>query len=91
MEEFEQADPDFQKGFNEGYTIAKHQPELGEQLALAAGDESSRGAGFQAGRRQFIYERGRERLPDRSASKRDPYKDTKEPERGRDRGIEPDR
>jgi hypothetical protein len=91
MEEFEQPDPDFQKGFNEGYIIAKHQPELAEQLAQAVKDEGPRSAGFQAGRRQFIYERGRERLPSRFASSRDSGKESKEPEKGRERGIEPER
>ena len=59
----ERPEPDYQKGFNEGYTLAKHAPELAEQLAKAVDAESVRGAGLQAGRQQFIAEQTKERYP----------------------------
>ncbi len=91
MEENKTTEQDYQKGFNEGYTIAKHMPELAEQLAKATG-ESLRGSGFQEGRNQFLSEQVKERYPswlkgDRSAkSENEPFK-TKD----KDKGIEPER
>ena len=62
MEEHDTPDPEFVKGFNEGYTLAKHLPNLAEQLN-AVTDESQRGSGFQAGQRQLFVERQQERYP----------------------------
>jgi hypothetical protein len=62
MEESNNVNPDYLKGFNEGYTIAQQSPELSEQLSkLSLSGE--RGVGFQEGRAQFISERARERMP----------------------------
>ncbi len=91
MEELEQPDPDFQKGFNEGYTIAKHQPVLAEQLAQAVKDEGPRSAGFQAGRQQFILEKGRGRYPPWLKGERNEGSTRAEPDRTKDKGIEPER
>ena len=62
MEEYETPDPDFVKGFNEGYTLAKHLPDLAEQLGKATG-ETQRGSGFQAGRQQAALDQERQRAP----------------------------
>jgi hypothetical protein len=61
MEE-EKISPDYQNGFNEGYIIAKYNPELAGQLAKVAQD-GSRWTGFQQGREQFLKEQTKERLP----------------------------
>jgi hypothetical protein len=54
---------DYTKGFNEGYTIAQHLPDLAEEMLKAVSD-SMRGIGFSHGRDQFIREQNRERRPD---------------------------
>lgn len=62
MEEHDNVTLDYLKGFNEGYTIAQHSPELSEQLSKVS-LSGERGVGFQEGRAQFISERARERMP----------------------------
>lgn len=62
MEEKGTFNPDYLKGFNEGYTVAKHSPELSERLSNVP-LPGERGIGFQEGRAQFISERARERMP----------------------------
>ena len=85
--------PDYVRGFNEGYTLAEHMPELAEQLSKAIGD-APRGQGFADGHRQFLAERERERdlrpewlRPQSPGSMKeiDPLKDRE------DRDIEPER
>ena len=63
MEEIEHVDPDYQKGFNEGYIMKKHLPDLADKLAEVASD-SQRSTGFKEGRNQLILEREKERYPD---------------------------
>ena len=62
MEENETPHPDYLKGFNEGYMIAKYMPDLSEQLAKTA-DDSIRIKAFKDGRKELILEQSRERLP----------------------------
>lgn len=88
MDDQDKVEPDYVKGFNEGYTIAKHMPEIAEQLANIDSD-FVRLAGFKAGREQHQAEQVRERLPvwltgDRM-SKNNP------PDKPKDRDIEPDK
>ena len=54
--------PDYMTGFNEGYTIAQHMPDLAERLSKAVGN-SERGQGFQSGRDQWLYEEREHRRP----------------------------
>jgi len=54
--------PDFLKGFNEGYIMAKHEPELSAKIAGALGD-TERAKGFQGGQKQYMDEIGKERYP----------------------------
>ena len=63
MEELETPVPDFVKGFNEGYIIAQHLPDLATQLSRAALD-NERGNGFKAGREESVAEREKQRTPD---------------------------
>lgn len=93
MEESEKPHPDYQKGFNEGYTIAKHMPEFAEQLAKATA-ENLRGSGFQEGRKQFLLEQEKDRYPswltgDRST--KSPNEPNKTKDMDKDRDIEPER
>ena len=54
-EEEDKVDPDYLKGFNEGYLLAQYNPELAETLATID-SELSRIVGFKAGREQFHAE-----------------------------------
>jgi hypothetical protein len=48
-------DTEFIKGFNEGYLIAKHLPDLADSLAQVK-NETPRIEGFRAGHEQFVRE-----------------------------------
>ena len=86
-EEYDTPDPDFVKGFNEGYTLAQHLPDLAEQLGKATGD-SQRSTGFQAGRQQLILEQSQERYP---AWLRGDYTGRSLSDTTPDKDLEPDR
>lgn len=62
MEETNKIDPDYLKGFNDGYIIAQHEPELAEKLSKIEA-VSPRIVGMQQGREQFIKEQLKEKLP----------------------------
>jgi hypothetical protein len=89
MEE-QQPNPDYRKNYNDGYIIARHEPELADKLKNLP-DKTPRLEGFQVGRKQFLREKFRERLPEWVRD--DPEKDLDqsiEPDRDKDRGIEPE-
>ena len=52
--------PDYIKGFNEGYVLAKEQPDLAAKIAKALGD-TERGKGFQGGQWQCKEEMDKDR------------------------------
>lgn len=58
-QEFEQeVHPDYLKGFNEGYLLRQHNPELADSLARSFKDISSeRASGFIAGGKEYDKER----------------------------------
>ena len=89
MEENYKIEPDYLKGFNEGYTIAQALPELAEQLARVDND-SVRYMGFKQGREQFQKEQLKERLP---AWLKDNQleKGQSSPSKAKDRDIEPEK
>lgn len=62
MEETTQIDPDYLKGFNDGYVIAQYEPELAEKLSTIKA-VSPRIVGMQQGREQFLKEKLKEKLP----------------------------
>ena len=96
MEQDEHVDPDYQKGFNEGYIIKQHLPDLADRLAQSVGD-SLRSQGFKDGRTQLIREREKERYPkwlrsDRLSSLEEREREERERDKGRDKeDREPDR
>lgn len=53
---------DYQKGFNEGYIMKKHLPELSDKLVDRIG-QSVRSEGFKDGRQEAILEKSKERYP----------------------------
>ena len=88
MEE-ENVDPAYIKGFNEGYTLAQHLPDLAKQLSSIE-NNSPRYEGLKAGRAHYVAEKNRERLPgwlkeDRLA------KDQPSAAKSKGRDIEPDK
>lgn len=56
MEEQDNVDPEYLKGFNEGYLMAIYKPDFVDQLVQVQTD-SPRHAGFIAGRDQLIAEK----------------------------------
>lgn len=62
MAEQETPHPDYVTGFNEGYTISRHMPELANQLKEAVGN-TERGTGFRTGREQWLQEDKEQRRP----------------------------
>lgn len=62
MEENETPDPEYLKGFNEGYTLSKHLPDLAEKIIPSIGN-SLRGTGFAQGRQEYLLELRREKYP----------------------------
>jgi hypothetical protein len=89
MEETEKVEPEYLKGFNEGYTIAQHMPELAEKLAKIDSD-FSRLVGFKDGRQQYQLEQTKDRLPAWLKGDRT-HKSPDLPTKSRGRDIEPDR
>ena len=88
MEDEEKVEQEYLKGFNEGYTIAQHQPDLAEKL-VSIDSDFIRLVGFKDGRQQYQREQERERLPSWLKGGRT-MKDLKTPTKSKDRGIEPD-
>ncbi|RYZ84993.1 MAG: hypothetical protein EOP04_16880 [Proteobacteria bacterium] len=88
MEDEEKVEPEYLKGFNEGYTLSQHMPELAEKLANINSD-FIRLSGFKAGREQLIKEQTRDRLPSWLKGDRSPKED-KALTRTKDRDIEPE-
>ncbi|MEA5426385.1 hypothetical protein [Arcicella lustrica] len=87
MEDENKVDPDYIKGFNEGYVLAKHLPELSEQLSKTV-LQSSRNMGFLDGRKEYQSEKLKDKLPAWIKGQRT-AKDTKTPTKDVNRDIEP--
>ena len=79
--------PEYQKRFNEGYTIAKYMPELAQQLTEAMKDKEPNG--FRDGQRQFLSEQPKDRRPAWLSGNRSAQPE-KQPDKNKDRGIEPE-
>lgn len=89
MEETDKVEPEYLKGFNEGYTISQYMPELAEKLAKIDSD-FTRMVGFKDGRQQYQKEQAKDRLPswlkgDRTPNNQNP------PTKSKGRDIEPDK
>jgi hypothetical protein len=69
----------YQTGFNEGYLIAKHEPDLSDKLATMKSD-TPRIDGIQDGRREFILEQ----IKDKNTSRN--YKEPT-PDKSKNRNI----
>ena len=76
--------PDYQNGFNEGYLITQHKPQLADELAKIESD-MPRLEGMKDGRRQFVLERTRSLRPDWLNQDRQPQNT---PDKDKDRETE---
>jgi hypothetical protein len=89
MEDQEKVEPDYVRGFNEGYLLAQHKPQLAEKLANIDSD-FIRLVGFKDGHKQYQDERMKTRLPSWMKQERSiKQPDTPTKTKGRDRDIEP--
>ncbi len=79
---------EYQKRFNEGYTIAKYMPELAQQLTEAM-KERDADNGFRDGYRQFSSEQIKDKLPSWLSGNR-PAQPEPQPDKNKDRDIEPE-
>ncbi|MBN8698715.1 MAG: hypothetical protein J0L54_03825 [Chitinophagales bacterium] len=61
MPEDQSSELNYKKGFNEGYLITKHLPELSDQLSQIK-NETPRIDGFKDGRNEFFQEKAKERM-----------------------------
>jgi hypothetical protein len=84
MEEETTPSPDYLKGFNEGYTIAKDMPELADRLSSIKGD-GDRLQGLQDGRKEYILDKAKELRPDWLKEKPTPKDRGTERSKGKDR------
>jgi hypothetical protein len=55
-------DPNYQKGFNGGYILAEHEPELLSQLVKSDNADNQLFNGIKAGGKEFFKEKFREEL-----------------------------
>ena len=62
MENEESIDSHYQQGFNEGYLVTKHWPEMSDMIAHVP-NATPRLDGFRDGKRQFVLEQAREQRP----------------------------
>ena len=88
MEDNTTVPSEYQKRFNEGYTIAKYMPELAQQLTEAIKDKETDN-GLQDGHRQFLSEQVKDKLPSWLSGNR-PAQPEQQPDKNKDRGIEPE-
>ncbi len=90
MEETEKIDPKQLKGFNDGYLLAVHEPELAEKLAKIEA-VSPWLVGMQQGRIQYVNEQIKTKLPSFLKESRTSIKKSDMNKNKTDRGIEPEK
>jgi len=73
----------FVRGFNNGYLIAEHEPELAAQLVKVPNDHSDYFEGIVLGKQEFEMEKVRERL--KGMSRTDTQSKGIDNEKGRER------
>lgn len=88
MEDNATVPPEYKKRFNEGYALAKYMPEVAEILAQSLKD-NERANGFRDGRNQYLNEQVKDKLPSWLSGTR-PTKEKYQPDKSKDRDIEPE-
>lgn len=75
-----QVDPNYQKGFNHGYILAKAEPDLYKQLAKSNNQHSTYFNALKAGGTQYSKEMGKGRFQ--------VGRQQSTPQKGRDKGLD---
>jgi hypothetical protein len=85
MEENSTVHPDYQKGFNEGYSFAKLAPEIADTLSKAQ-TQSERMKGFKDGHKEFLLEKekAKDLMPNWLKESKSPSK-TKDKDKDKDK------
>lgn len=65
---------DYAKGFNDGYLMTEHAPELARALSKVESN-APRMEGFRDGRREWVLEQTKTRVPEREQRRTEPTKD----------------
>lgn len=91
MEETDKINPEYIKGFNNGYIIAQYEPELAEKLSKIKA-VSPHILGLQQGREQFLNEQIKDKRPSFLKENRTQIeKIDLNKKKNRDKGIEPEK
>ncbi len=69
MEEELIVDPQFQKGFNHGYILAEHEPELAKEITASNNSHDIYFSGLVSGKEEFDMEKIRDRSKDVNQNK----------------------
>lgn len=77
---------DFIKGFNDGYIMTKHYPELSAKLAEIESD-APRIDGFKEGRKQFVIDKAKEAREQWKSQDKAP---AQEPQKAKDKDMDRD-
>lgn len=85
--QIETFEAEYVEGFNQGYLIAKHLPELAGTLATVE-SQSSRMEGFRDGRKEYVLETLRSKTAEWQKADLSNNKDITP---SKDRGMEPER
>jgi hypothetical protein len=75
MEETTTVSPTFQKGFNQGYQMQQHKPEMSEKLLESADMEQEYWQGFEGGAKEYSNEISNDKGKDSPSIDRSPDMD----------------
>ncbi len=75
MEETTTVSPTFLKGFNQGYQMQQHKPEMSEQLIEQADTKDEYWHGFESGAKEFDIEKTQDKGMSAPAQDKSPDKD----------------
>lgn len=80
---------EYTQGFNDGYLISQHDPQLSESISKVVG-QSDRLNGMREGRSQFMKEQLKEKRPSWLKNEKTP-KVKSNPEKSIEKGIQPEK
>lgn len=55
-------DPRFQKGFNDGYILAEHEPDLAKDIVANKNDHNTYFSGLVSGKQEYDLEKAMQRI-----------------------------
>ncbi|PZR20506.1 MAG: hypothetical protein DI539_10670 [Flavobacterium psychrophilum] len=83
-----QYEADYQRGFNDGYILTQHKPELAAEISKIE-TETPRIEGMKDGRKQYALDLTREHRP--KWMREDRFNTPAEPDKGKDMDLEAER